>query len=49
MKNFGFVLVAYGIIWALLMLYLSRMTIRFSYLKKEYEHLKEYLTNKNSE
>lgn len=42
MKNFGYVLAAYGIIWGLLAFYLSRMTLKFSQLKKEYNHLKSY-------
>ncbi len=40
MKNFGFVLAAYSIIWGLLAVYLGRLTVRFSQLKKEYQHLK---------
>lgn len=42
LKNFGYVLAAYAIIWGLLAFYLGRMTIRFARLKKEYSHLKEY-------
>jgi len=42
MKNFGFVLAAYTIIWGVLALYLGRMTLQFNKLKKEYFHLKEY-------
>lgn len=41
-KNFGYVLAAYAIIWGLLSLYLGRMTIRFAQLKKEYLHMKKY-------
>ncbi len=40
MKNFEFVLAAYSIIWGLLAVYLGRLTVRFSQLKKEYQHLK---------
>jgi len=42
MKNFGFVLAAYSIIWGLLAVYLGRMTIKFSQVKKEYNHLKSF-------
>jgi|GEM_PF-1579820 len=41
-RNFGYVLAAYAIIWGLLAVYLGRMTIRFARLKKEYSHLKKY-------
>ncbi|MCF7804812.1 MAG: hypothetical protein K9N46_04305 [Candidatus Marinimicrobia bacterium] len=46
MKNFGFVLAAYTIIWGLLALYLGRLTVRFSQLRKEYRHIKEYLESR---
>ncbi len=42
MKNFGYILAAYTIIWGLLALYLGRLTVKFSQLKKEYNHLKSY-------
>ena len=45
MKNFGFVFAAYSIIWGLLAIYLGRITIRFTQLKKEYNHLREHLTD----
>ncbi|MBS1271769.1 MAG: hypothetical protein MAGBODY4_00901 [Candidatus Marinimicrobia bacterium] len=45
MKNFGFVLAAYSIIWGLLALYLGSITVKMSRLRKEYTHLKEYLTD----
>ena len=48
MKNFGFVLAAYGIIWGLLAVYLGRMTVKFSQLKKEYYHLKSYTEKSGS-
>ena len=41
-KNFGYVLAAYTIIWGLLALYLGRLTIRFARLKQEYVHMKKY-------
>ena len=45
MKNFGFVLAAYTIIWGLLALYLGRMTLQFARLKKEFNHLRDYFAN----
>ena len=47
MKNFGFALAAYTIIWGLLALYLGRLTVKFSQLKKEYLHLKDYLQERS--
>ncbi len=43
MKNFGFALAAYTIIWGLLAFYLAKLTIQFARFKKEYLHLKRYL------
>jgi len=46
MNNFGFVLAAYTIIWGLLAIYLGSITVKVSRLRKEYNHLKEYLADK---